>query len=195
MPSSVQDMLDRYAQAAQAAGGAQMGAGLDADPIKTAADAGAREAEMLAKTAASLGSLMGQAMYESFVAQMGYDAETAKTASFSDILTDSVLKVAADIQGNSQQAIVSADNVTNLQLDEDAAHHAEMSVACATDAATSVAQGDLHTAHQNIEAAAGHLKSAQECATRSQNPAVHNMVGEAAQAVQAAVSHVASVTG
>lgn len=187
--NTVDQILQKYAGAQSLETGEAAPA---ADPVKLASEAGVRDAESMMKIATLMGDIVGQRAVQVIAESFGYDPEVMKVASLQDVMFDSVLKIAEQVNGTQASAAQSTTLAEQGQVDESAAHHANIAVRCATDAVQSLGQGDHHTAAQMLESAASNIQSATHHASRTANPAVHQLVNEAAAAVSEASSIAAS---
>jgi hypothetical protein len=149
--------------------------------VKTAAESGINDADALMKVAAVLGDVISERIISNIQGFFGEDVE--KTASFQELVAESILKVADAVTGTAGLREVAADQAEALQIDETAVNHATLAAQAATDAVSSIQSGDEHTATQQMATAAAALESAKQMAERSQSPAVHQHIAAASQIV------------
>jgi hypothetical protein len=171
--------------------------------VKTAHENGAREADNMMKVAAAMGDVIGNRIADivsSRIAEsFGYDPEVTKTASLQEIMYDAMLsvaeqvKVAEQVTGNTFNGAVSTQKAEEVQIQELAAHHANLAAQSASDAVQSLQQGDEHTAAQAMNTAANAIEVAKQLAGRiPANAAVANHVNEASSIVSEAANMAAA---
>lgn len=180
--NTVDDILKKYASAQNIESG-NANATSETDPVKLAAEAGIRDAEAMMKVASLMGDIVGHRAVQVIAESFGYDPEVMKVASLQDVMLDSMIKISEQVNGTQASASAATTLAEQGQVDESAAHHANIAVRAATDAVQSLGQGDQHTAAQMLNSAAASVQAAQHHASRTNNPAVHQMVAEASQTV------------
>ena len=184
--AEVKDILEKYKMSKTA--GVATPVAEPTSPIKTASEAGVRDAENLMKVAAAIGDAISDRIVSNLQDFFGGNAE--KTASFQNLMADSLVKAAEQVSGTAGYSAVAADQAEHLQLQEVAVHHANTAAQAASDAIQSMADGDEHTAAQQMGVAASNISSAKHFSQRVQAPEVHAHIEQAAaivaQAAQAA---------
>lgn len=171
--------------------------------VKTAHVNGAHEADNMMKVAAAMGDVIGNRIADVVSARIaesfGYDPEVTKTASLQDIMYDALysvaeqVKVAEQVVGTTANAAIASQKAEEVQIQEAAAHHANLAAQSASDAVQSLQQGDEHTAAQAMSTAANAIEVAKQLAARIPgNDAVANHVNEASSIVSEAANMAAA---
>lgn len=179
--------------------GLQAQADVEASAIKTAHENGMRDADNMMKVAAAMGDVIGNRIadvVETRIAEsFGYSPEVAKTASLQDIMVDALysvaeqVKVAEQVVGTTANAAIATQKAEEVQIQETAAHHANLAAQSASDAVQSLQQGDHHTATQMMSTAATAIETAKQMAARiPANAAVAQHVNEASAIVTEAAN-------
>lgn len=171
--------------------------------VKTAHENGAREADNMMKVASAMGDVIGNRIADIVSARIatsfGYDPEVTKTASLQDIMYDALytvaeqVKVAEQVVGTTANAAIASQKAEEVQIQELAAHHANLAAQSASDAVQSLQQGDEHTAAQAMNTAANAIEVAKQLSGRIPgNAAVVQHVTEASAIVSDAANMAAA---
>lgn len=200
---NIADIVAKYSTETVKTAGVQKTEDVVYSAVKTAHENGAHEAENMMKVASAMGDVIGNRIADivsSRIAEsFGYDPEVTKTASLQDIMYDAIyrvaeqVKVAEQVTGTTANAAVASQHAEELQIQETAAHQANLAAQSSSDAVQSLQQGDEHTAAQAMNTAAAAIESAKQMAARiPYNAAVAQLVAEASAIVAEAANIVAA---